>query len=373
MNYNETNTSKVDLSKIEHFIYEIGYMYIIPIISLIGVTLNGICLLILLSSKLLKATIYNYFILKTFCELLMCILGVTMPVYVCQDCLFSSTLVVVAYWLYVFLIVNPIAFTVSMLCEILITYDRVMLFKTGRHLSSAHLKFKHAAMFAVAYSIFISIPRLFAQTISEIVDRPGKYHLQETIFGMSSLYKYYLIAIDINSSLFWMSILIALNLLVLFKFRAYKLRRASLVSQSSISSIAARMNNLQPQVRGDVELSLNNSQMASSLRSHQKEEQSERSLAFSILCCCFIYSLNRFLLSIADILAQLDSLGNNYNRQFITIINFIARLICYLTFSMNFFILILFNKTFKSYLIELIKRHLNESMFLRVGVVEKRK
>jgi hypothetical protein len=258
---------------------------------------------------------------------------------------------------YVFQFVNSVVFTISMLCEIALTYDRLTIFKQNSKYYMK-MKFKYSFLAILIYSVLIMIPRLFSQTVEKVpIPFVDIYYPKTTTFGSSWFYKYYLVAINLQSSIFWMSILLILNLMVLIEFRNYKKQRTLIIGTVRYLTDTSRNKRnfttnealtITTREKKNDSNGINNELNVS--KDSKMKEDSEKMLAFSILCCCSIYAFNRTLLSIGDICTQIDSLNNVTDRPFTTIINYFARLICYLVFAMNLFILMLFNKGFKHHL-----------------------
>jgi hypothetical protein len=337
-------------SFINLYVNTIGYLYLIPIISVFGVFLNILCIA-LLCSKSLKGDIYKYLMLKTVSELIIVILGAMLPYSNCINCLSFQTLGAQIYRLYGISIINSMAFTVSMLSELAISYDRLIIFKKYSS-CLPKIKFKYACVGILTISVGIYVPFLFGSIVARIDNQPDRWQVINTTFGRSSASLYYSLIVSILRTIVLLILFCIVNLLVLVEYRKYKIKRALILAKTTITQKSnfeiSKLNKFENDNN-----SISNVNSVAQKRANANASKSmansdsENTLTYTILLCCLIYSINKTLIAMAGFFSYLDLIIFNTLTPSTLIITFFCRLISYFIFSSNIFILGLFNKTFK--------------------------
>jgi hypothetical protein len=336
-------------SFINLYINTIGYLYIIPAINVAGVFLNIVCI-ILLCSKSLKGDIYKYLLLKTVCELLIVILGAMLPYGNCVNCLSFQTLGAQIYRAYGVNILNSILFAVSMLTELGISYDRLVIFKKyASCLPKIPVKYAFVGIFSISIGIFV--PFIFSNSIVEIEQQTNRWRVMMTAFGRSIVFNIYSIIISLFASILLMILFCFINLQLLIQYKRYQYKRLAMLGKSSVNLRTTNNNSIYSIDR--VKTFTNNSVFSmkeelnnKSGKSTEKEGTNSK-LTYSILLCCFVYSINKICIGLAALLILLDVLLRTPSSPSTIIVAFFLRLISYMIFSANLFILILFNTRFR--------------------------
>jgi hypothetical protein len=355
--------------RVNMYVSLIGYIYMAPIVCVCGFVLNIVCMVVLCTGKELKGNIYKYFIVKTASELVVVTCGALWPISFCTSCVTSQTFVSNFYRAYIFTFLVGSCFNLSSMCEIALTYDRMLIFKQRRRFLPK-LSFWPTATFSFAFSALLFAPYIFYMRVLEIPNSPGKYMVDWSEIGRTTFYTYYGHFAALISVILFI-ILLLLNIIVLIEYRKYALKRASLVlanksnarlKSSSKEPSRTQISNVTLTASANANRLSNSSAATRESRMLMKED-SEKRLAYSIMCCCAIYGFYRLLLATAAIISEIELISQGSAKFFLfssftTIFTFASRFIAYFIFSANLFILALFNNAFKEHLLKVTKRFL---------------
>jgi hypothetical protein len=349
---------------INFYLNQIGSLYLTPFVNCCGIILNLICILFLISKEL-KGNIYKYFIVKTISELLICVLSILFTLSRCATCAFSQTYAGVFYRAIIFPYLIGITYNISNLTEIAMTYDRLTILK---HNSEWFPKvdFKYMTLAIVTYNCLIYVPNLLAVRVSEPTVNSSRIDMTVTALGQTSAYNYYSIVIRMMSLPYFI-ILLLFNIFLLIEYRKYNRNRATIIGTLNNKSFMQPIENLQLENKSTLEstqrlesrakstfLETNNiknsNKAENKIRKASTKENSEKMLAYSLLCCCLIYGINRLLNCTVSLINEIDSANQMSNSNHYRIFNFFGRFIAYIIFSSNLFCLALFNKAFKTHM-----------------------
>jgi hypothetical protein len=273
-----------NLINILTFMYSIGYIYIVPFISVTAFGLNLVSLIVFLNPKL-KGKLYNYFVSKSISELIFLLLGALYPVYFCTSCPTYATMgwaILIDYGVGIGI---ATVYTYSGLCEIAIIYDRLVAFYQIR-------RFDFDSRIIISTMLLISvvpfIPELFASYISQSAS--GKYTIQSTGFGLSPVYLWYIGLVGMTESLIIFAVLITMNILLVQKFKIYLARKRRIVvtSLSAVRTLNSVRTNAQ------------------NTASNAREEDPERRITLMVIVHSFVLILSRTCQSIDNIIAITD-------------------------------------------------------------------
>jgi hypothetical protein len=361
MNTTNSNLSISNSNQISLFINTIGNIYIIPSICVIGFVLNITCL-ILLTDKSLKGNIYKYFILKTLSELIRVILGSMFPIVFCNNCATFQTQFSQVFRVYIISYGASVMSTISILSEIALTYDRLVIFKIKKKYFP-HLKYKPACTAILLIGIFLFFHLLFVNRVVEIPNQPGRFRTISTEFGSTSLANYLTIIITCIQSFGGFFALISLNISLLIEFQKYKKSRQHIIGRFNKNLIEktkptlddqnlninahSKMNIIKMEELGSCSTTMTTTAKSAA---NTNKEHSEKMLAYSILMCCSIYGINRLANCLSIFLNQYSNLLGIGLSPLFSLIIYICRLINFLIYSCNLLILALFNRKFRSHL-----------------------
>jgi hypothetical protein len=367
------NNKQVDpvAVQINFYVNLIGYIYMVPMVCICGFVLNIICLAVL-CQKELKGNIYKYFIVKTISELVLVVCGAILPMSFCINCATFQTLAPAIYRGYIFTFVVASCFSISNMCEIALTYDRLIIFKQ-KSSWLPKVSFRNSAVLITTVSMILYAPYLFYLRIVELPNNPGKYTLTWSEFGYTWFYKFYGQFVALYSILLFL-ILLFLNVFVLIEYKKYTTNRMEILGSVSRRADSMRKKtsiiltvNLNEDYLNEAQTSIakiNQKHRATTIsiskrksQAIEKKEDTEKRLTYSILCCCVIYGFNRLTLALSSIIQEIELIDRNFVgfSSFSIIFAFLSRFLAYVVFSVNLFILALFNKAFKDHLIKLFK------------------
>jgi hypothetical protein len=380
------SSSQIDpvRATINFYVNIVGYVYLVPFICICGVGLNLMCLRVL-CSKELKGNIYKYFILKTISELILVVCGALLPISSCTNCATFQTLAPAIYRGYIFSFVVGACFNISNMCEIALSYDRLIIFKQ-KSKWFPKIGPRRIIAFILLFSLLLLMPYIFTTRIVELANNPGKFGLELTPFGRSMFMKVYGQVIALRALIFFIALL-WLNTALLFEYKKYSLNRVNIIStaytktqtqmplnKSNIKIAANSTSNVNTKQSNEALSDNHSSMLNSSLKqmsavggdasekkkqktTTMKKEDSEKRLAYSIMCCCAIYGFNRLSLTMASMIGEIEMMSSSFTSfsNFYQIFGFSSRSLAYLVFSLNLFILALFNKAFKTHLSKTIQ------------------
>lgn len=215
---NATGTYGIDLST-----------YSTPLISLIGLILNLFCLSILLKPSFKQKYKFRYIIVKLTLDLLMCLVSTGFFDSDCVLlCVFKNDFFSTAYTLYLKFYIVLLLYVFSGYNETLLTYDRILILENKKHFSNKKGYFKYVLLIEFLITLVITSPFLFAYSIKSTQYDTNKYHVAFTEVGNTIYYKYYeVIMLSLTNSIVAFVLLrVSINTI-----KAYK----SFISRRSLS------------------------------------------------------------------------------------------------------------------------------------------
>ena len=211
---NITNSSINSFYVLDQISYIIGY-YVITVICAIGVITNY-CFLRVLSSKNLKHKFYSNMWIKTFCDLVVCLIGAGYLNNACNECLKKMTYNELFYNLFIIKLPLRIALNASTYAEIYLIFNRcISLFKIKSRLLYLN---KWLAIIIIHFIIIlINLPFFF---IFEIQKSGDGFLIAPTGLAFNSpfstLQKFFT---DFIGFILPIILLVILNLISVIKFR----------------------------------------------------------------------------------------------------------------------------------------------------------
>jgi hypothetical protein len=364
-----TPTPDYYLINILNFLYTIGYIYIVPVIAVVGFCLNLISLLVFFNPKL-TGDIYKYFVTKTIAEMIFLALGALYPFFYCSSCptyLSLGWAIIVAYGSG-FVLTTTYAY--SGFCELAIVYDRLAILYQNRLVFKFNAWLLTTVMFFVSALLFM--PTIFSTYVAQLM--PGKYIFFKTDFGKSNGYLWYAGLVLVVVNIFTFTALIFLNSLLVKKFKSFVVAKRSIVlsSKSALSIInSKRKSTVKPSTVVETALPINNPasvlntnnndvlinprKSAPGVVNSRQHDDPQRRIHLMVIVLSFVFIGSRTFQTIAAILYSYYSLsGLQLPAAFYTY-NFITIVIQFVASTFNFFIYFNFNRQFKDCLIEMGK------------------
>lgn len=231
---NGTNETFIDSYALDSVAYILGY-YVITIVSAIGIVVN-IFTLKVLNSPTLKHSIYNYFWCRSFCDLLVCLVGVTYLYNSCVNCeeLHYLKYSVQFYRYYFLFLPMRILFLASSFAEIFLLLNRCfILFNIENALT--HMTKLTLLSVSSSFSFLILLPPFFSLDIKE-TNIENLYKIDLNSFGRTDFYKVYAISVFVLESFIPLLIVCTLSFVSLRKFRKLSKKKSHLLNNSNNSS-----------------------------------------------------------------------------------------------------------------------------------------
>jgi hypothetical protein len=206
----------------------IGYLYLMPIVCIIGLMLNALSLLTMASMKSSdNLTLYRLMITRTISDMGLLLIGALTPISTCQNCLARAPLVSLIFNLYFADFGSNFFQTFSTLADILIVHCRLCSLVDTCCLCRRFSKPSYKAQ--VLCILFIGgsfhTPKLFTRAIV-VVNSP--INNATTILTMGffayvnrNAFNIYFIFVAVVQNLFTLFVLVVLNVLLLWQFRRY--------------------------------------------------------------------------------------------------------------------------------------------------------
>jgi hypothetical protein len=382
MNNTLLNTTRFSTAASIPLFSLIAYIYLAPIVSLIGFIFNIGCIIVLAHPKL-SGDSYKYLIFKTLVHLVVLATTTGLPISNCATCPVSQTLFGIIYRIYVLSFFSNAMNTCATLIEIVLSYDRLLLLKQ-RTKYLKKLSVKYSLGIVVLVGIGLNLPYLLLFRIE--VRENGTRVVGIGIVSLEAV-NFYFIFLNIFQSLVSFIILAILNTLVTIEFRKYMNKKNKLLSSKNKS------NQMEPRKTIAIEenketsnfqyrLSLSTTKMHEMRRSSRinskyplehlvqnrkptvisqisktilKNEESKRNSAdkkftMMIIISSLFYSVTRFALFISIFYSQLLQLirvNSSLTGTIGSMLSYLAYLLTIIYFGSNFFIYISFNKMFR--------------------------
>jgi hypothetical protein len=344
--------------------YIVGFLYAVPIISTIGFLLNVACMIVFFTRSFRKPSgqTFKYIILKTTCHTISLLLSALSPITNCFVCPISQTKWAQAYRVYLLIFTANLAFTYAAIIEVMLSYDRLVLFWPNIK-SSKRASFKCMLAFILLLGFLINLPFIFSDNVEMAPGFSDKYIIVATSLGRSLAYRIYNILWTLLLSLLTLILMIIINSIVIIKFRSYVSKDAAL----SVSSNNQQSTN--ERVTSEPKRSLLKTnrhvkaQTTARLTVRFKVEarvkrikKVERQFTKMILLGGFLFSISRVLSVINIVSSQIHQfyniVWNPFNAHFI-IVNYCFTLAY---FASNFFTYWTFSNSFKKSFRRLINR-----------------
>lgn len=296
---NTTNTTKINI-----LVYN---TILLPLICLMGITLNIICFLAILRPSFREKYKFRYIIVKLALDLFVCFTGAGFFDPDCiLLCLVKNDLFSIGYSFYIKLYLTLIIYLISGFNEILLTHDRNLILRNKTDFSNKKGHFKYVLIIEIILSLVITLHFWFAYTIKSNQDRPNQYFISFTDFGRTQFFKYYEISVITVTN----SVSILILMLVSFKtIKAYKV----FISRRSVTQ--------------------------QNLAAEKRFTQMVGALSGLFLVVRIFYLLRGIIRTISLLTGMLIAEAQQ--------IDIFVQLALYINCSSNFFILFFFNTTFR--------------------------
>ena len=221
---NSTNTS-IDYRLLNQISNIIGY-YLICVVSSVGLVFNLFGIKILWNTNLLKKhKFYKYILVKTVCDLLVCLTGIGYLNNTCLQCIEVQQNVygIIIYRFYSIAIIRVALFS-SAWSEVYLNYNRYStLVSQKTWITGISLKYYVPVLFGVPF--LLSLPVYFSKSIQPI-GSTNLYFMAFNSFGRSNIYlSYYLLLfmIELVIPMILLFVLSLLNIMEIKKFVRKKL------------------------------------------------------------------------------------------------------------------------------------------------------
>ena len=317
-------------------LFQYGYIIVIPIISLIGFLLNGVCIIVF-SNRNLKEKIHFYLMTKSFIEMLLLAIFVFIPYDSCIDCASFETYgsILFSMWINGYLGYSLHLF--DSIIEIVITINRFFIIKSSEKIL-ANIKDKIFIFICGFISMIIFVPNLFLYEIESYKTKEGTqaFYLEQK---NSDPYLLYFINnatafVDVITLL----ILLPVNIAVIVQFKRF-IDKKNRLTISNLIPIPQRTNVIRP----------------------TKKRKTETKFNKMILLVSFLFILVRigeiipyiFLHSIRVDDPNFDPNISNDMVDITSIIKIFSQFISCIIISANFFVYYSFNTPFKVFFFKL--------------------
>jgi hypothetical protein len=365
----------------------VGHIYIISILSIVGLLFNLLCFFVLASSRF-KGDSYKYLVMKTLVHMAIQLFSTANSMYNCVTCQFAQTLAVQLYR-YVFqAFVGPAANTCGALVEMALTYDRLRAFDhrgSKAKISSSFVPFKLGSFAILALTVVLNAPYLMAFTVKPLDANRTIYAYAPTPLVFAVWFRVYVIVLNVLQSLVSFVALLVMNGLLLSRFKGFMRRKKGLVTfqltrtggaekektrgdateNGSLTLAANSGKKATSSSRGLNELkSVNISNSASSQRAEKQHIAVELNFTRMVCASSCLFTLTRLLLLVSVLSQQIiPMLALPVPAHFFPILTLTVQLTGYVYFSSNLFVYLWFNKQFRNYFFEMLFQFNKKKMF----------
>jgi hypothetical protein len=153
-----------------------------------GCIFNSICLAILLKVMHKETSFYQYSIIKIASHFGILLTSTLNPAFFCMNCNFSQSFAIEMLRLILLIFINNVLNTISTLYEIIISYDRLCLFKKNTSWFTK-VSFNVSLLIILSLAICLNIPLLIGFNIALI--GPNAFAMIPSNFGTSLFYRIY--------------------------------------------------------------------------------------------------------------------------------------------------------------------------------------
>lgn len=327
-------------SKYEEFVISLtsinGY-YVIPIVCLCGFVLNGISLIVLINPRFKERSRFRFIIIKIalcffgcgvatgFQNYLIC----TLEFYVIsKSCTETGTY---AFQLYRLIYYKWIAMSLYVylgINELFIIYDNYLSVKNIKNWFNNASNFKYTVLTSLFLTIALFVPALFAFSIKPVLGMNKLFYLEQTAFGVSTIYSFYVLCILGIFNTILVAIIIILSSFVLINFKKFLNKKAQLTA------------NIEPDLEGV-----------------KRKRKAEMKIIKTIATMNILFALTRLTDVAVSGMYRLNNIqknDSNFKNAFMYLDNF-CYFVIYFVASTNFFVLYAFNEHFRKSFLHTIK------------------
>jgi hypothetical protein len=355
-----------------YYVFTIGYQYIFTISCGIGIVINLICLIVLMSPSL-SGDMYKYLLMKTIAEMVTLFSSFSNIFSTCRTCPFFQSYASALISIIIVSFSNSTSYTCSAFCEIILSYDRLKLFKRNSKLMPT-LNFKFTCIGIVSISILVNIPILFSKNVISIRGAENKYIDMQNEFGTSTLYSCYTLLLNVLQTILPLLILITLNTIVTFEFRRYLNRKrtmkfhvtnltfnkrnsSSTAKSTIVLSELHKSKTRNEKLPSTIATSINNTHptIEEAARISRKNEENNLKFTSMILVSSSLFALSRLIECIPFVWLYINQLKGVKFDGIRAIFTYFAFQLTFIHFSTNIFIYVFFNRNFKKAFFKLFK------------------
>jgi ABC-type multidrug transport system fused ATPase/permease subunit len=346
---------------IDDFLRLYGYVYLFPIVSVIGLIANSLCLIVLASPKLTGDT-FKYQILKIAIHSMVLLVLALSPYSNCRSCPTFGTMVATILRYVGLIFITGFGYTSASVAEIMLTYDQLLLFKQKSKFF-VKIPFKISAIIIVGVGFFLNLPNLFAFRLQPVANST-RVSLLPSSFGFTEFYLYYTIVINILQSLVTFAVLVVLNSLMSFEFKKYIAKKKNLVNKKLLNlNINTEKKNESQIATKSTDISQNNNirtpsksqsraralpKVQTSSKEVDQNENAIRNFTLMIIIGSIIFMISRLIQLIASIIAETGRIYNIQQDIFSIFYSFFNILTTLIVFGLNLILNYFFNKSFKA-------------------------
>lgn len=336
-------------------ITDIGYVAIIPTVSVLGLIFNLISVVIL-SNKSFKETMYKFLLANSIIDSIYLFVISFLPIARCIDiCSLSSKFLPKFYELYGFLFMTHVLSTASSLTSVSVAYDR---FFSLSKINRCKWKFnvKLVLLFYFCFSFLNQLPTILSFKLSKDVTNYSNshfhydeanankthFHITLTKFGESREAKLLIIILQVNINLTPTTLVIIANILLLLKlrrqaFRQKQLQRKMFFSRQNASDIQMISFNFNGSSDSQSDFENDRNNIFS-----KRNSKIERNLTSMIVIMSMIYVFGRF----ANTISATLFLFFNRHAGLIRLLILLCNVVEFSTYGMNLFVFYAFDKNF---------------------------
>lgn len=317
--------------------------YVIPSICAIGVILNLTCITILIKNKEFNLRMYKLLVFKILIETISLLIGLGFNDAICfKDCFSEYS---INYYLRIFVLLLRIIagslFVSATLSEIGLNYERYLMLKRKINtFNKIELKYLFLVYILIGFAIFF--PEIFAYKYENVPKHNNNSIFDYSSFGESDLYSYYMVISITTCNFISIVIFTAMNILLIIEYKKFVKRKSAFYFY--------RITVIPHIIFGD------DRNYNSSMTIAANPKRSEINFTKMILILNIIFVLIRSLNLIMVVLFRKDKLNHVQMLNVSTILTRnIGFLTIFISYTINIFILIKFNRDFKNILFNCLK------------------
>jgi hypothetical protein len=268
---------------------------------------------------------------------------------------------------------------VAALVEILLSYDRLLMFgENKKHQKNLFIKTLNRLPFAasmitiiLAIGVIVNIPFYLAFRVE--LNAENRFIHSHTPFGYTHFYRFYAIVLNILQSMISFVVLIILNVMVIKKFNIYIERKSKLVGPATRKDLTDQViNKNEEATHQSIRLKIEATQTAdiislANIQNNKREKErknaakntkrdAELNFTKMIVVSSLCFTFTRFVFVVGSVSAQVFPLIQlSTNHPFITVITMASQLFTLSYFASNIFIYMAFNKLFRARFFKLFK------------------